>query len=402
MSATEEGKSYRDKLNAKGPKKLLAIDGGGILGVMSLEFLARMEDTLRRAHGRGDDFVLADYFDYIAGNSTGAIIATCLALGMPVAQIREFYHVHGKEMFDKDWLYKRFQHRYGQENLERMLKETIRRQTGEENSTLGTAKLRTLLLVVLRNASTDSPWPLSNNPRAKYNDPSRPDCNLHLPLWQVVRASTAAPTYFPPEVVKVGEHDFVFVDGGVTVYNNPALQLFVMATVDAYRLGWTAGEKDLLLVSIGTGTAPDANKDLKPGEMNLLYNAASVPSALMAAANAQQDFLCRVLGRCRHGAAIDLEVGALTAGDPAVPVGQINLSVASPSGPSPLGRLFTYVRYNVDLTQRGIDALGLGRPIRAADVRALDSVDHIADLAEIGRACAARDVSPGHFEGFPA
>ena len=69
---------------------------------------------------------------------------------------------------------------------------------------LGSDQLQTLLMIVLRNATTDSPWPVSNNPYAKYNDPTRPDCNLELPLWQLVRASTAAPTYFPPEVVRIG------------------------------------------------------------------------------------------------------------------------------------------------------------------------------------------------------
>jgi patatin-like phospholipase/acyl hydrolase len=67
-----------------------------------------------------------------------------------------------------------------------------------EDMTLGSDKLQTLLLLVLRSATTDSPWPLSNNPSAKYNDRNRADCNLLLPLWQLVRASTAAPTYFHP------------------------------------------------------------------------------------------------------------------------------------------------------------------------------------------------------------
>jgi uncharacterized protein len=73
------------------------------------------------------------------------------------------------------------------------------------------------VLMVLRNATTDSPWPLSNNPRAKYNQEDRADNNLLLPLWQLVRASTAAPVYFPPELIQVGDHDFVFVDGGLTM-----------------------------------------------------------------------------------------------------------------------------------------------------------------------------------------
>ena len=340
-----------------------------------------------RELGRGDDFVLADYFDYIAGTSTGTLIATCLAMGMSVARVREFYHKNGKEMFDKDWLWNQHLHKYSSDNLEKMLKATIHEQTGEPEATLGSEKLRTLLMVVLRNATTDSPWPLSNNPKAMFNDPKLPQCNLKLPLWQIVRASTAAPTYFPPEVVRVGEEDFIFVDGGVTVFNNPAFQLFAMATVDAYRLSWPAAEDKMLVVSIGTGTAANANKNLKPNELNLLYNATSIPSALMAAASAQQDFLCRTFGRCRHGAPIDMEIG----------------DMVGPRGGGPMGpaKLFSYVRYNVDLTQEGLNELGLSR-IRAKDVQAMDSVDHIQDLAEIGRAASGRDVSPAHFQGFSA
>lgn len=49
--------------------------------------------------------------------------------------------------------------------------------------------------------------------------------------------------------MKVGEQEFVFVDRGVTMYNNPAFQLFIMATVEASNLAWPTGEKELLLVS---------------------------------------------------------------------------------------------------------------------------------------------------------
>jgi len=61
-------------MHRDGPKKLLAIDGGGIRGVLSLEVLQKVESLLRRQSGRAD-FVLADYFDYIAGTSTGGIVA---------------------------------------------------------------------------------------------------------------------------------------------------------------------------------------------------------------------------------------------------------------------------------------------------------------------------------------
>ena len=76
--------SIKDKNDKKGPRKLLALDGGGIRGILTLEVLDRIERELQKKLGRGDDFLLADYFDYVAGTSTGAIIATCISLGMRV------------------------------------------------------------------------------------------------------------------------------------------------------------------------------------------------------------------------------------------------------------------------------------------------------------------------------
>jgi len=54
-----------DRIEHPGPKKLLAIDGGGIRGVLALEVLQRIEDLFKAESGRAD-FRLADYFDYIA------------------------------------------------------------------------------------------------------------------------------------------------------------------------------------------------------------------------------------------------------------------------------------------------------------------------------------------------
>ena len=151
---------------------------------------------------------------------------------------------------------------------------------------------------------------------------TRFDDNLKFPLWQLVRASTAAPTYFPPEVImlsnpdKTKEKQFVFVDGGVTMYNNPAFQMFLMATLDRYwakapAKRWKAGVDQMLIVSVGTGTAPNVNSGLDPDDMNLLYNASTIPSALMFAAQNEQDLLCRVFGKCLAGDPIDREIGDL-------------------------------------------------------------------------------------------
>jgi hypothetical protein len=379
-----------ERIERAGQKKLLAIDGGGIRGVLALEVLQRIEDLLKAKSGRGH-FRLADYFDYIAGTSTCGIIAAGLSIGMSVSEILTFYQDAGAQMFVKANLLRRLRYKFEDEPLAEKLREVFGAST-----TLGSENLRTLLLLVMRNATTDSPWPISNNPYARYNDTSREDCNLNFPLWQLVRASTAAPTFFPPEVIVLKHSDrdktkeFVFVDGGVTMHNNPAFQMFLMATLDRYwakkpEARWHAGAEQMLIVSVGTGTSPNAQDGLEPEEMNLLFNARTIPSALMFAALNEQDLLCRVFGNCLAGDPIDRELSDL--------VGS--------AGPLQLGKkLFTYLRYNAELTREGLDRLGCPG-IEPRAVQKLDSIDGIPDLQRVGRRVAETKLREQHFDGFP-
>jgi len=398
------------KLAKPGPRKLLSLDGGGIRGLITIEILARIESILRE-RSRNPSLVLADYFDYIAGTSTGAVIGTLLALGKPVDDIRRIYLDCGRMMFDKNTIMGRLEKlgkdlhggavvetmelvahyakrwagdkeayaKYPDKPLADKLKELV----GGDDTTFGTDSLRTLLLVVLSNISTDSPWALSNNPRAKYNDPARRNSNAKFPLWQVVRASTAAPTFFPPQEIRVGSDTFVFVDGGVTSYNNPSFQLFLQATLEPYRVMWPAGEKNMLLVSVGTGLHPNVQQGLRSADMHAAAAISTATEALFNAAMYQQDQLCRVFGRCLCGDALDREIGDL-------------VGMKSPADPS---RLFTYVRYNATLTAEGLKSLGLAR-VNPKDVESLDSVEHMKQLQTVGRAVAERNVRPEHFTGF--
>ena len=302
------GTTLAERIARPGPKRLLAIDGGGIRGVLALEVLATIERDLREYWGNPEGR-LSDFFDAIAGTSTGAIIAAGLSLGMSVEELIDFYVQSGEAMFKRARLLRRFQYKFEDEPLIEKLKAAFGTRL------LGTDDLLTVLMMVLRNASTDSPWPLSNNPHAAFNANGIDGCNMELPLWQLVRASTAAPTFFPPEVIPVGAKRFVFVDGGVTMYNNPAFQLFLMMTVDRFwkhappelAHGWETGTDKMLLVSVGTGTSPGVREDLEPDDMNLLFNASTVPSALMLSALTEQDALCRIFGgdarrrSARHG-----------------------------------------------------------------------------------------------------
>lgn len=369
-------------------RKLLALDGGGIRGILTLEVLVRMEDLLREELGAGDDFRLCDFFDYVAGTSTGAILAAGLARGMSARELLQFYQDTGPAMFDKRALLKRLRSLYKAEPLRQELARTF-----GETTTLEPEHLRCLLLVVTRNVTTDSPWPISSNPLARYNHPDRPDCNLRIPLWKLVRASTAAPIFFPPEVVAWDEDDpektFVFVDGGITPYNDPAFLLYRMATEPAYRLGWPRGENRLLLMSVGTGAAPGTDEDVLTPEKNAVSNLAGLPGALMYGAAVDQDVNCRVVGRCVHGDPIDREIGDLIPRD-------------ENGEPLPLsadqGKAFLYARYNAELTEEGLAKLGLP-DVSPQSVDKLDAIDAMPDLRRVGRAVAAQ-IRRQHFGPF--
>ncbi len=368
----------RDRYETPRPRRMLALDGGGIRGVLTLEVLRRLEELLRERFWAGPDFRLCQFFDYIGGTSTGAIIAAALARGMSVGAIQQFYTGFGTEVFRKRPLIERWTSLYENGPLEKQLQDVF-----DPNTTLEPKGLRSLLLAVTRNATTDSAWPISSNPLAKYNDLARKDCNLRIPLWKLVRASTAAPVYFRPEVIHWDPVDpakaFVFVDGGTTAYNCPAFLMFRMATEPAYRLGWARGEKQLLIVSVGTGSAPVFGNEADSPDGGLLSNVQQTLSALMSQTQADQDVNCRTTGRCTYGSHLDNELGDL------IPVDGNGVRIPLDKD---LERDFLYARYDALLTFTGLSKLRLdpGPEIDAARIRRLDAVKAIDDLARVGRA----------------
>jgi uncharacterized protein len=391
MRYPERWGALRERYAVEKPRKMLAIDGGGIRGLISLGILKKLEKMIADKQGGGADFRLCNYFDYIGGTSTGAIIAAGLALGKTADELIQFYVDSGKDMFEKSHLIDRLRNFYSADPLRKQLKKVF----GSETNLLPKC-LRCLLLVVTRNVTTDSPWPISSNPDARYNDPKRKDCNLLLPLWQLVRASTAAPIYFPPEIVKIGKQTFAFVDGGVTAYNNPAFLLYRMATHPAYQLEWKAGEDKLLLVSLGTGMADTLGAN---ASANIAANLAGLPSALMHTIQIEQDINCRTVGRCMFGAHIDRELQDLTCRDKSYSSPREEWEKADHLPLSKgLGRAFLYARYNADLSAEGLKALGCGN-MDPAKVQRMDGVDQIDNLLKIGEK-AGRNIDLKHFGSF--
>ncbi|HEY1662519.1 MAG TPA: patatin-like phospholipase family protein [Verrucomicrobiae bacterium] len=328
------------------PKRILALDGGGIRGVFTLQILAKIEELFRKEHNK-PDLVLADKFDLIAGTSTGAIIAAFLKWGMPVSEIKKLYDDQASKMFARERWYRRWKSKFRAGAIAEFFRETFVENDGTP-AKFGSPKLGKYLLVVMRNASTGTSWPLCNNPDAKYMCSSREDCNLDIPIWQLLRASTAAPYYFPPEQIKLGKSEFLFVDGGLTPYNNPSLIAVLTATLPQYKLGWRANREDLHVISVGTGSVRAKLPSKVAGKINMLDQIKYLAPAMLSSVGDDQDKLCRILGDLVNGNEMDSKDGRHILG-----VKEMDTEIGSLNEPSLFNQAeqkFTYVRYDQPFT----------------------------------------------------
>jgi hypothetical protein len=363
------------------PKRILALDGGGLRGILSLAILQKVEDLLRQRHRAGADFRLSDYFDLIAGTSTGAIIAAALALGWSVEEIRKTYMDLGKQVFKKSYVKLGiFRAKYDDDQLIAQLKKVFGPQT-----VLGGPELKTGLLVMTKRIDTGSPWPIGNNPQGKYFSTRAKGVvgNSEYPLWQVVRASTAAPAYFDPERIIIARTPGAkaatgeFIDGGVSPFNNPSLMALMYATMNGFRLSWPTGADNLLLISIGTGAAD-------PEVTHASLAAKQAINALLSLMNdtaALQETLLQWLSHTQTPRIFDREMGNLQ---------------AEVMGGVPM---LTYLRYNVDL--RADEVRLLDPDLRDGKVieslSAMDAPENMATLHRLGALAADRDVKETHF-----
>lgn len=359
----------------KEPKRILALDGGGIRGVLTLEYLGAIETMLRKRSGR--EVLLCDYFDLIGGTSTGSIIAAALACGMSVDNLKRLYRHLGQNVFQSSFFRKGL---LAAKFPSEPVREALDQHLGAD-TTLNGERIRTGLMIMTKRLDTGSPWPLHNHPNARYAAQDG-----ELLLSQVVRASTAAPTYFEPERIPISTRerkvvDGAFVDGGVSPFNDPALQLLMLAALQGHGFRWQTGKDKLLLVSVGTGTykqnfEAETVMKMKPVEQGL-----RALQSLMDDCARVNHGLLQWLTHCLTPWTIDRAVG--------------DMALDSKAGP----QLATYVRYNALLEQEWIRTnakLELG-PDEVKKIAEMDNPEHMGALAEIGRLAAAAQVKEEHF-----
>jgi patatin-like phospholipase/acyl hydrolase len=346
------------------PKRILALDGGGIRGALTLGYLQRMEDILRAQHGNDANFRLCDYFDLIGGTSTGSIIASCLAIGMKVKEITEMYMTLGGKIFAKKY---KWWHIFEIDDLLKgsydaaPLEEELQKVFGE--ITLGSDKIKTGLCIVAKRADTNSVWPLINHPKGKYFS-GKSGMNKDILLWKAVRASAAAPTYFIPQLIDVGGTlgTAAFVDGGVSMANNPSLQLLMVATLKGFPFQWKMGAENILLVSVGTGMSKWEKIPTEISKHNLLNWAKEIPDMLMQDASWHNQTILQWMSACDTRWCIDGEIGDMSN----------DMITADTTGKG----LLTYQRYN----------LWLDAPTLKELMKKDYTAKEIADLVEMSNA----------------
>lgn len=241
-----------------GPKRILALDGGGVKGLLTLGMLKALEDELRRRAHDAPSFRLSDYYDLIGGTSTGAIISAGLALGLSVDELIALYQRLGPEVFGKsagDGVF--LQSKFESSKLRRALASVL------STKTMGSEDLKTGLAIHAKRIDTGSAWVVTNHPLGMFYDPpgdSGTFPNKRYRLADLVLASAAAPTFFDEITIDI-EFDEkrrpiqkgYFVDGAVSANNNPSMQLFMLALEPSYKFGWKAGADTLMMTSCGTG-----------------------------------------------------------------------------------------------------------------------------------------------------
>ena len=221
--------------------KILSIDGGGIRGVIPAALLQHFEAQTGKR--------ISDLFDLIVGTSTGGILAAGLTVptagGKPkysATDMLKLYADRGREIFERSFwrgitsLGGTADEQYSHKPLEKILKQYL------SDATLTDC----LAPVVITSYDIEQRAPyFFKTSHAKQ----KKDRNHYL--RDAARATSAAPTYFEPEVVKSlakSPTRRVLIDGGVFV-NNPAM----CAYVEALTLGATSDE--IVVVSLGTGVA---------------------------------------------------------------------------------------------------------------------------------------------------
>ncbi|UXI14532.1 Guanine nucleotide-binding protein Go subunit alpha [Sarcoptes scabiei] len=257
-------KVIEDKLQEKFQKqnrakkiRLLSMDGGGIRGLIIIQILCHFERITKRK--------IIDLFDWIAGTSTGGILALLLSKGYSANDCRSIYFRLKKKIFNNSGQISGFRYQpYCSDTFEEILKEYL----GPETKMNSISKPKLFIPATLTNRFPPEAFFYRNyrGPNQELSLCSRyglgPSDSSEEYLWKVARATGAAPTYFTQFES--------FIDGGL-ISNNPTLDLiteiqYINRVDDIKTNGKHSIEMEMIL-SLGTGMIPKKPIDLNSNSL---------------------------------------------------------------------------------------------------------------------------------------
>lgn len=219
---------------------LLSVDSGGIRGIIPAVALVKLEKTTGK--------LTRETFSFVAGTSTGAIIAAAIAAGISAERILDFYVNRAKDLFDQSPLRLVKLIFFGSRYSTQKLHDTIAEAVGPACSwKLNDSPVD--ILLTAKRLSDGMPWYFVRD------NPCNTGCTGRLGIVDCATASAAAPTYFQPWTITEDaipsqcESVGTLVDGAVGVTGNPVYQ----ACIEAFEYTPDYKPEETLTVSLGTG-----------------------------------------------------------------------------------------------------------------------------------------------------
>ena len=392
-------------------------------GAISVAFLQRIEKILDEQAEH--EVRLGDWFDLIGGTSTGAIIAGAFALGHRAAYVKDIYFRLAPKVFRPSWRrIPKLQAKFDAGPLRAEIDGIVGKLT------LGSKELITGLAIIAKRIDTGSPWILANNPESAFweSDGSQTIANKDYMLATLFRASTAAPTYFDPEIIAITKDAPVdplgpisasgglpwwihlpatklraaygyffpskgpsedthglFIDGGVTPYNNPANFLLMLVALKQFGICWELGPGNLTIISIGTGSFRTKLSFAELGNPFTRQLTLVERAILSCITDGQNLSLAQMqwLGECPVRWPVNSEIYGVEDNCP-------------PGGP-----WFRFMRYDMGLDPKWL-LESLGRKVDQAEAIRLQTMDNheaIETLYDIGCRAAEMQIKPEHLFG---
>jgi len=344
------------------PYRVLSLDGGGMRGIYTGAFLARLTDQFSRIRGESA-LDLGGGFDLITGTSTGAIVGCALALGRPMAEVVGLYRERGPKIFPhriagkRSAVYRAAQGSRFVRKGDKALREALEAVLGDVTMLDVFTGRGISLSIPAVLMSEHRAWVFKKTPKSGVRDD-------HYPLVDVCMATSAAPIYRSLAAIDDPNDpdgpQQVFADGGLWA-NNPIM----VGLVDALTIA--APDRPIEIFSLGTCPRPEGDRlDAQSAHRSMLdwTLGADVAPLSISAQEFAFDHMARLLANAISNCGRPIR--RVRFPNKPVPASMMPFLALDDTRPEAMDRLVGQAHTDADLTKSACDDLNSedGRMIR--------------------------------------